>query len=166
MGPEGLPGIGAYVNEEIIKPAIKNLIFDAITSAASRAMYGRTGGPYRPSGQVRNGNQYPPRPVTNYSKQYDQRPQPEERKPIRHARYDVGDFLITDRNDAANILTSLVEYADRYDVVSIADFYDLIGIAAQHTDHNYGWTIDTISHATIMPVRGGFIIKFPPVEVI
>src|SRR5437764_6070848 len=47
LGPEGLPSIGAYVNDEIIKPAVKNLIFDAITSAASRAMFGDRGGPYR-----------------------------------------------------------------------------------------------------------------------
>ena len=38
MGPEGLPGIGQYVNEEIIKPAVKNLIYDTITSGLSRAL--------------------------------------------------------------------------------------------------------------------------------
>jgi hypothetical protein len=54
-----------------------------------------------------------------------------------------------------------------YDRVSIADYYDLIGVDAQHTDHNYGWTIDSITRAMIVPVRGGgYIIKFPPTEVI
>ena len=169
LGPEGLPSIGAYVNDEIIKPAIKNLIFDAITSAASKAMFGDKGGPYR-GGNRNTGSSYS-RPSTNYSNRYNnsQRPEPEERKSnrtARPARYGVDDYIIEDRYDAAHVLTSLQENADRYDVTSIADYYELIGVPSEHTDNNFGWTIDTISRASIVPVRGGYVIKFPPVEVI
>ena len=167
MGPEGLPGIGAYVNEEIIKPAIKNLIFDAITSAASRAMYGRNGGPSRPSNGFRHGGQAP-KPAINYANMSNNsRPEPGVRKNVRSSRYGVEDYLIVDRHDASHVLTSLVEYADRYDRVSVADYYEAIGVPiTEYTDNNHGWTIDSITHATIMPVQGGYIIKFPPVEAI
>jgi hypothetical protein len=167
LGPDGLPSIGTYVNEEIIKPAVKNLIFDAITSAASKAMFGDKGGPYR-GGSRPTGASY--RPATNYSNRYGspntQRPEPEERKPIRPARYGVDDYLIVDRYDASHVLISLQENAERYNVTSVADYYELIGVPSQHTDNNYGWTVDSISRASIVPVQGGFVIKFPPVEVI
>lgn len=168
MGPEGLPSIGTYVNDEIIKPAIKNLIFDAITSAASRAMFGDRGGPYR--GNTRPSGNGGHRPATNYSNRFNNsRPSDslvEERRTVRPARYGVEEYVIPDRYDASNVLVNLQEYADRYDKVSVADYYELIGVDSQFTDNNYGWTIDGISRASIMPVRGGYIIKFPPVEVI
>lgn len=163
MGPEGLPGIGAYVNDEIIKPAIKNIIVDAVTSGINMVMYGEKN-PNRGRGGYSNREPY--RPATNYSNRYgNSRPELEERK-ARPARYGVYDYKIDDRYEAANVLTSLTEYADRYDKVSIADYYEAIGVNSEYTDHNYGWTIDSITRASIIPVQGGYIIKFPPVEVI
>jgi hypothetical protein len=166
VGPDGLPSIGAYVNEEIIKPAVKGIIYDAITSGLGRALNmdyrnPRTGHTqYNRVSTTQGGGR-------RYSNMYNQRNEPEERRqPVRTSRYGVNEYVITDRYDAANVLTSLTEAADRYDNVSVADYYDLIGEPSQYTDNNYGWTIDSIVHATIMPVRGGYIIKFPPVEVL
>lgn len=173
-GPEGLPGIGSYVNEEIIKPAIKNIIVDAVTSGINMVMYGERGGggnrgrhtPY--SGASRQGGAY--RPNTNYSSNYRSQPSDRQEQPermaARAARIGVDEYVIADRFDAAQVLTSLTEYADRYDAVSVADYYDLIAVQPQFTDNNHGWTIDTITRASIVPVRGGYVIKFPPVEVI
>lgn len=171
VGPEGLPGIGSYVNEEIVKPAIKNIIVDAVTSGINAAVYGATGG-HRPGpGRHTPYSQAPRnyRPATNYGSSYRNAP-PEPAQPVERAarpnRSGVTDYMIADRNEAAEVLTSLTEYADRYDTVSVADYYDAIGIAGQFTDNNYGWTFDSITRASIVPVRGGYIIKFPPVEVI
>lgn len=170
MGPEGLPSIGAYVNDEIIKPAIKNLIFDTITSAASKAMFGDKGGPNRSGGYNRysgGGSSTSHRPATNYSSRYSNsvRPEVDERR-VRPSRYGVEEYVIEDRFDAAHVLTTLTEAADKYDSISVADYYDLIGVTSQYTDNTYGWTIDTITQTSIVPVRGGYIIKFPQVEVI
>jgi hypothetical protein len=167
VGPDGLPGIGAQVNEEIIKPAVKNIVFDAITSGLSRAL----NLDYRqPRGGYSSYNKSPQvhRPSTNYSNRFlNSRQEPEERRvSVRSGRYNVEDYVIDNRNDAAHVLVTLKENADRYDVTSVADYYDLIGVPQEYTDNDWGWTIDSIVHATILPVRGGYIIKFPPVEVI
>lgn len=170
LGPEGVQGIGAYVGDEIIKPAIKNIIVDAVTSGINMVMYGEKGGQ---RGGYRQGGYQPPsqyRPSTNYTSRYtSQQPQPQQ-APVEHrqrnTRYGVQEFLLNDRHDATNVLASLIEYADNYNAVSIADYYEMIGVNTEFTDNNYGWTIDTIHRASVVPVRGGFIIKFPPVEVI
>lgn len=169
MGPEGVPGIGAYVNEEIIKPAIKNIIVDAVTSGINMIMYGDKGpggnrGPTNHS--IRNNAPYQPR--TNYTSRYTNA-QPEPAKKIAARPKEVTgveEYIIEDRYDASSVLTQLTENADMYDSVSVADYYDLIGVPSNYTDNNYGWTIDNITSATILPVRGGYIIKFPQVEVI
>jgi hypothetical protein len=167
VGPEGLPGIGSYVNEEIVKPAIKNIIVDAVTSGINMVMYGERGGaPRGGRPNVGGRSQYTPR--TDYGHNYrPARNEPERAERIaRPARQGIEEYLITDRHEASQVLVSLTEYADRYDAVSVADYYDLIGAPSKYTDNNYGWTIDSITRASIIPVRGGYIIKFPPVEVI
>lgn len=168
MGPEGLPSIGAYVNDEIVKPAIKNIIVDAVTSGINMVMYGEKSpskGGTRPGYGGHRSTSY--RPSTNYSNRYsNSRPETEERRPARPLRYGVEEYIIEERFDAAHVLTTLTENADAYDSVSVADYYDLIGVPSQYTDNTYGWTIDSITQASIVPVRGGYIIKFPAVEVI
>lgn len=164
VGPEGLPGIGSYVNDEIIKPAIKNIIVDAVTSGINQLMYRGETPPYRGGSRHTGHQRRDHRPTTNYNKQYSS--SEPERKVVRSVNYGFDEYVLTDRMEAAHVMTTLTEAADRYGVVSIADYYDLIGVDARHTDHNYGWTIETITRATIVATRGGFLIKFPPVEVI
>jgi hypothetical protein len=166
LGPEGISGIGQYVAEEILVPAVKNIVVDAVTSGVNMVMYGEN--KPRPSGhphQSTNRTTY--RPNTNYTSRYTSRqPEPAERTVARPARYGIEEYVIEDRFDASHVLTTLTENADMYDNVSVADYYDLIGVPSQYTDNTYGWTIDSIVRATIVPIRGGYIIKFPPVEVI
>lgn len=171
LGPEGLPGIGQYVSEEIIVPAIKNIIVDAVTSGINMVMYGGNGpsprnvhrpthrSPYHNySGQVH-------RPTTNYTSRYtSEQPPPSER--MSRPRQGLEDYILEHRDDAAHVLTSLQENANMYGSVSIADYYDLIGVDSAYTDNNYGWTFESITHTNIRPVRGGYVIKFPPVEVL
>lgn len=169
VGPEGLPGIGSYVNDEIVKPAIKNIIVDAVTSGINMVMYGEKGGQGR-GGQNRYGSRQAYRPQTNYTNNYRNAPIAEQATPddrvVRPVKQGVEDFIILDRYDAAQVLTTLTENADMYNSVSVADYYDLIGVPSQYTDNNYGWTIDDIVKANIIPVRGGYVIKFPPVALI
>lgn len=168
LGPDGVSGIGQYVSEEIIVPAIKNIVVDAVTSGVNMVIYGEN--KPRPTSSAGRSTY---RPNTNYSSSYGSRPsgsrvsdkQP-ERTIARTARYGVEEYIIEDRFDASHVLTTLTENADMYDTVSVADYYDLIGVPSQYTDNTYGWTIDSIIKATIVPVRGGYILKFPAVEVI
>lgn len=168
LGPEGLPGIGSYVNDEIIKPALKNIVFDALTSAARMALFKDGGAP--PHRGHSHGSRTPSgyRPNTNYNDRYNQQqPAPRDRVVPRGSRHGVEDYSFDYREDAAHVLISLTEHADRYDNVSVADYYDLIGVPSQYTDNNFGWSYDAISRATIMAERGGgYVIKFPSVEVL
>lgn len=178
VGPDGATNIGGYVSEEIIKPAIKNIIVDAVTSGINMVMYGDRGAPSRSARYGSSGTTYQPR--TNYTNSYSSRPTSERsygREPSSEPRranlgsssshYGVEEYVIADRYDAAHVLTSLTECADRYGIVSVADYYDLIKAESKFTDNSYGWRHDAIASARIVPARGGgYIIKFPPVDVL
>ena len=170
LGPDGLPGIGAYLNEEIILPSIKNIIVEAVTSGINMAVFGDHS---RPSGRPHTQNRTVYRPETDYTSQNTRtsrytsaRPEPSKRGPemIRSVKYGVDEYPIESRMDANNVLTMLHEYADRYDYVSVADYYDLLGVKSVYTDHNFGWSFEEILKAVVTPLRGGgYIINLPPV---
>jgi hypothetical protein len=44
-------------------------------------------------------------------------------------------------------------------MVSVADFYDLVGVDGTYTDNKYGWT--NIRNAYVNRVRDGYVIKLP-----
>lgn len=166
LGPDGVSGIGEYVNDEIVKPAIKNIIVDAVTSGINMVMYGERGGSSRHPNYrgYSSHSQYQPR--TNYTSRYTQnQPEPMQREATR-SRYGVEEYLINERNDAAHVLIQLTENADIYGHVSVADYYDLIGVPSVYTDNQYGWTHESMVRAVVVPVRGGYVIRFPQVEVI
>lgn len=165
LGPDGLPGIGSYLNEEIIVPSIKNIIVEAVTSGINMAVFGDHA---KPSVSNRNRTTY--RPETNYasrtSKYTSTRPEPSRKRPdmIRSIKYGVDEYPIESRMDANNVLTMLRGYADTYDYVSVAEYYELLGVEPTHTDHNFGWSFDTVAKAVVTPLRGGgYIINLPPV---
>lgn len=172
LGPDGLPSIGTYVADEIIIPAIKNLVYDTIVSGASRLVYRDKGIPGRPGQPIhRHPQQY-----TQYNNinrthsnvqpsQHHQHQNPANNRVVG-VRYGVNEYIIPDRLEASHVLTSITENAHNYGSSSVADYYDLIGVPSEYTDNQYGWTSESIVRATIMPVRGGYVIKFPPVEVI
>jgi len=170
LGPDGLPGIGAYLNEEIILPSIKNIIVEAVTSGINMAVFGDHS---RPSSRPTVQNRTVYRPETDYasrntrtSRYTSARPEPSKRGPemIRSVKYGVDEYPIENRMDANNVLTMLHEYADRYDYVSVADYYDLLGVKSVYTDHNFGWSYEEILKAVVTPLRGGgYIINLPPV---
>lgn len=169
VGPDGAPSIGAYVNNEIIVPAFKNIVVDAVTSGINMLMYGESRGRGGANYGYRPG---PPttynRPSTNYNNHYQGAPQQYDDRRVARPNFNgLPEFLIEDRYDAAQVLTAMTEHADMYGTVSIADYYDLIGVeSTKYTDNNYGWSLEGISRATIVPTRGGFIIRFPQVEAI
>ena len=168
LGPDGLPGIGAYLNEEIILPSIKNIIVEAVTSGINMAVFGDHS---RPSSRPNVPNRTVYRPETDYasrtSRYTSAQPAPSKRGPemIRSVKYGVDEYPIESRMDANNVLTMLHEYADNYDYVSVADYYDLLGVSSVYTDHNFGWSFEEILKAVVTPLRGGgYIINLPPVS--
>ena len=61
--------------------------------------------------------------------------------------------------EAEDVLERMDELIATYQVVSVADFYDLVGVSGNYTDNKYGWT--DIRNASVIRVRDGYMIKLP-----
>ena len=73
--------------------------------------------------------------------------------------YDYDDIILESRGEAEDVLERMDELIATYQVVSVADFYDLVGVSGNYTDNKYGWT--DIRNASVIRVRDGYMIKLP-----
>ena len=164
FGPDGIRRIGSYVATDIVLPAVKNMLADSLKSGVDMALFGE----HRPSSRgYSRSSDVQPAPKTNYAAISRSRTASTTDRGTtnRMGKY-VDDYIIGDRMEAIECLDQLTELADRYNSVAVADYYDMIGVRTHFTDNNYGWTIDSIKHASIASVRGGWVIKFPALELL
>jgi len=79
-----------------------------------------------------------------------------------YARRDIFSFnevSFYDRVEAEEVLINLNEQIESYGMVSVADFYDMIGQSAPYTANKYGWR--DLRDVAIISVRGGYSIDLP-----
>jgi hypothetical protein len=75
------------------------------------------------------------------------------------ARHNFGNVVFTNRGEAEEVLSRLVDLIEEYDEATVAAFYELSGIESEYTDDRYGWT--NLRDAYTDRVRNGYIIVFP-----
>lgn len=169
IGPEGIPSVTSYLNKEIVVPAIKDVIANSVSAGVNMMVYGRDQAGERRGG-YRNYNSYQSptynRPTRNYQSSYSaQRQAPIEREPVRRSNmFRSTDYIMNSRQEALEVLDMLRENLDNYGLVTLADFFDLIGVESQYVDNNYGW--QDLTNVTIVPVRGGYALSLPNVDVL
>lgn len=150
-----------YVIYEVVLPAARNTIVDASSKGIERMMYGETA-------MRRRGYGAGPRMIYNNPIQRgygDQVPRgvmpqlPSRTIPSRNTR---DDFIIATREDAVLVLERMNDILDKYEVVSVADLNDLVGIPTSHVDNKWGWIY--LGDVQIRQVREGFLIDLPQAE--
>ena len=170
IGPEGIPSVTSYLNKEIVVPAIKDIIANSVSAGVNMMAYGRDQAGERKGGYNNYNSHSYSRPQRNYqysysSNRYSQRQAPVEREaPRRSNMFRSTDYVMNSRQEALDVLDYLRENLENYGLVTLADFFDLIGIESQYVDNNYGWT--DLENVTIVPVRGGYTLSLPNVDVL
>lgn len=156
--------VGGYIIEDVVGPAIRNLIYDVITGGAARTLYGSTrGGGLRRESTIRGGG-----PVssirTRYDKMSEEGPGGARRGMSQEARarHDFQEVVLGDRQEAVGILEALIDYIGRYGTVTVAELYTLCGVTGSHADRSWGWS--DLSTADIRQYRQGWLIDLPDAQ--
>lgn len=158
-----------YVLLDLVIPNIKDLIADVVSGGIEHMIYGSNG----PSRGRRSGHRQgggggsrfdyagvSRGPIQQYRGREEPRQQLSRRARMTHT-FDEVEF--STRTDAETVLTQMFDLLDRFEVVSVADFYGLVGYTPEFTDHNWGWT--DIRGTLPRRIRGGgFILDLPPTE--
>ena len=67
--------------------------------------------------------------------------------------------ILDTREEAEKVLSELDEHIDVYGYSTISDYYELVDIEHNYTDHQYGWT--ELSEAVVVPRGHGYVVKLP-----
>lgn len=140
----------SYLWNDILVPAAKNMLFDMIRDGAEMRIFG----------EVRNRGVRNRQTGTYVS--YDQISRDRDRRePRTHERKlsKPDEVLIEDRAEAEEVLSRMYDYWETYGIVSLAEYYDLVGVAGDFTDNKWGW--DNLKGSRILRVRDGYIVDLP-----
>lgn len=159
---DDMKSVITFVMMDVVVPSTKSLISDTLTTAVERFFFGdarprnivsRPGAAY---GQYTMYN----RVSTSSAPPWDTRATRPSVSPRARATHDFREVLIDNRHDAALVLDTLTEMVSKYDVATVADFYDCVGFTSEFTDRNWGW--NDLRDASVVRVNGGYLIQLPP----
>lgn len=149
---EDVGNVKTYVVRDVIIPTVK----DTLLEVFRMFLFGgdSTRGKTTTGSKVSYGGFYNQRSNTTRSASTETR---------SRDRFDFEDIIIERRGEAEAVLDKLYDYLKTYDLVTVLDYYDAVGLTAPPTANKYGWT--DLGGSRILPARGGgYIIKLPKVS--
>lgn len=145
-----------YVIFEVLLPAAKDMIVEAGAQGIEKLIFGDS---------RRRGGRVPQAGATGYVS-YNRmsgavRPAGTDRILSRQARagHNFDEIILDQRAEAEEVIDKLFEVVSRYGAATVADLYDLVGLAPTHTDHKWGWS--DLHGAGVSRVRGGYLLDLP-----
>ena len=156
-----LKGVVSYMTFDILVPSSKDIFIDVVQSGVERLFYGDSRPPSRRSGR-RPGGSYIA--YNRYSR--DSRDDPRDRDRDRpsisrrgRANFDFDEIILDTRVEADEVIERMFDLVSKYEMVTVADLYDLVGIQGNYTDHKYGW--EDIRGAGVTRVSNGYLLDLP-----
>lgn len=158
--------VGEYVLDSVLVPAFKDMIADATRSGVEHLLFGGEDRRYGNRGRtVSRGRGIGMREPTNYqrmSRPVDDRPPfGDRRAPSRRNRtqHNFEDIILATRVEGQEVIDRLYMLLEKYDVATVADLYDLLGLTSAYTDDGWGWT--DLRGATVRHTRDGYLLDLP-----
>lgn len=159
---EDAKSVKGHIFMSVVVPGIQRLLSDVIKNTVDGIIYGIRG-IRTDSGGTRN---------ISYSNYYDRNrivgnigstglPILPPNVYAKSNVYSVNDVSFLDRGEAEEVLFRLREEIERYGMVSVGDFYDMISQKHVYTDLKYGWR--DLRDAKVERVRDGYSILFPKI---
>lgn len=153
-------GVTRYVASDVLLPALKNMVVDTTRTGVERMVYGESISRRRSNdGRSRIRYDNPMRDPRTRTMLPDQPPHP---PPGRRGRYDTGEIIVSTRSEAETVVERLTEIIEKYDVASVADLYELLGLPTNYVDNKWGWSV--LQYVDIRQNRDGWLIDLPTVE--
>lgn len=151
-------GASQYVFFDVLIPAVKNMVVDAVDVGVKRMIYGDSAprAPY--SGRSRTMYNSP----VNRGRDSVMLPkQPPHSPPSRSSRAST-DVVLGSREEAELVLTTMQDIIEKYEFASVSDFNTILGQPSTYVDNNWGWS--GLQYVEIRQIREGWLLNMPSVE--
>ena len=155
-----------YAFGEVMVPALKTMVSDAVREVVERTLFGGGSGGNRPRTYAGN------RPHTSYNAYYangsnttynagnsQQRDEPRTMSNRGRATHNFREVIFATRPEATEVLKGLEERIHEYAEAQVDDFYSMTGITGNYQDTQWGWR--DLGRGEIRRVREGYILMLP-----
>jgi hypothetical protein len=147
-----------FVILDVLLPAAKDMVVEAVSSGFEKLIYGES---------RRHRGITPPQAGPTGYVSYNRYAMGQNRLPSAQraisrsarARHDFDEIVLTSRTEAEEVIDRLFDLVSRYESATVADLYELVGLASNHTDHKWGWT--DIRGAGVSRSRDGYVLDLP-----
>ena len=126
---EDVNNVKSYIVMDVLVPAIKKAISDIVTNGIDMILYGEAGKSKKNSTASK----------VSYQKYYDGGKK-DYAAPKSRTSYEYDELLFETRGDAESVLDAMNEIIAQYEVVSVADLYDLANVS------NDNYAANMVSH--------------------
>lgn len=152
-----------YIIQDLVVPnaqrAIGAILHGVVTKLFGVGVGNVVSDAYRYTNGWFNSKPYTPSSVSFYSQSQNMPTQNHAPQNQPQATTDLMSYSLRSREDAERVLEGLGTYIDTYDVVPVSAFFELIGVQAPYTYHDFGW--NSLVEARVVPVENGWSIRFP-----
>lgn len=148
--------VGSYLAQDVLVPALKDLLMDLIQGGAERTLYGDSR--IAPSRSRNGGRSNNPERYSNILTSRG----PERRREgpeLRRVRNDFSNYIFRTAREAEVIADKLQDHLGQYEAVTVANFYEAMDITPDFTDNGFGWT--DLRGIRVRKVRQGYILELP-----
>lgn len=150
-----------YVVMEVLIPAARDAIADAVSQGVEKIVFGevkssRRGSRYSGSAQTSYTRYSSPTKANSYG-----RPEPRMSYKAR-ANHDFKEIVLATRIEAESVLEELDTMIQKYGTASVTNLYNLVGITGDYTDNKWGW--NESRGFDISRVREGYLLDLPKPE--
>ena len=152
-------GVVEYVLGEVMVPALKEMVTDAVSQGIERMIFGEN----RPNRKRSSGSSGPfgNTGYTNYNRYSSNKR--EDRPRRTRQSHDFDDVILDSRQEAQEVIDTLIDWIGKYDAVSVKDLYELVGEEFHHTDEKWGWT--NLDRASVRRVGNqSYLLVLPKTE--
>jgi len=159
-------GAVSFVLIDVILPMTKDMVADAVSQGAERMIFGESRSTSRRSGRHfgSGSNNH-----TNYQKSFrggsrDNYRDDPRANPTRKARasFDFEDIIIPTRAEAEDVIDQLFELISKFEAVTVAELYSLVGVTPTYTDEQWGWY--DLRGAGPTRISNGYLLELPKPE--
>lgn len=150
-------GASQYVFMDVLIPAVKNMVVDAVDVGIKRMVYGDSAGPRgRDYGRSRTTYNSP----VNRGRDGTMLP----KQPPHHVRSSrqSEDIILPSRAEAELVLTTMQDIIEKYEFASVSDFNTILGLPSTYVDNNWGWS--GLQYVDIRQTRDGWLLDMPSIE--
>lgn len=165
LGGKDGQSVPDYIMYEVLGPALKDMITDAVIQGVERLVYGEA----RHSSRRTSNHRGPVGSSSHISyNRYATTPRetagPRTAMSSRgRASHDFGEIELRTRAQGEAVIGQMQEFIDRFGHTSVADLYEMVDLEAEFTDEKWGWT-DLFGADCRRTRNGTYILILPRTE--